>query len=48
MKISSVLQAMKIDASLAMGTIRFSTGRFLTRNEVHQAVELLKEVIKIT
>jgi cysteine desulfurase len=38
--ISSVLKAMKVPLDYAMGTIRFSTGKITTKEEVDRAVEI--------
>ncbi len=43
--ISSVLEAMKIPEIYAMGTIRFSTGRFTTVEEIDQAVKYVVEAV---
>jgi cysteine desulfurase len=44
-KISSVLDAMHVPLDYAMGTIRFSTGRFSTAEEIDQAVVEIKNVV---
>ena len=44
-KISSVLDAMHVPLDYAMGTIRFSTGRFSTAEEIDQAVIEIKNVV---
>ena len=36
--VSTVLEAMKIPLEWAMGTVRFSTGRHTTEEEIDQAV----------
>lgn len=41
-ELSSVLKAMGTDEQTGMGTIRFSLGRYSTKEEVDQAVELLR------
>ena len=47
-EISPVLKAMDIDLKIAAGTIRISTGRYTTSDEVDIAVEILtKTVIKL-
>jgi cysteine desulfurase len=45
-KISHVLKAMKVPVSYAMGTVRFSLGRFTTSEEIDLAVEEIKKVIR--
>jgi cysteine desulfurase NifS/selenium donor protein len=42
--VSAVLEAMDVPLEYAMGTIRFSTGRFTTKSEIEKAAD---EVIKI-
>jgi cysteine desulfurase len=44
--ISPVLQAMRVPLEYARGTIRFSVGRFTSRNDILQAVEIVKKVVK--
>ncbi|MEW5923705.1 MAG: selenide, water dikinase SelD [Candidatus Zixiibacteriota bacterium] len=44
--VSSVLQAMKVPIEFAMGTIRFSVGRFTTIEEVDNAVEEIVSVVQ--
>jgi selenium donor protein len=44
--VSPVLSAMKVPMEYAMGTIRFSTGRSTTIQEIEQAVEEISMVIK--
>ncbi len=47
-EISPVLKAMDIDLKMATGTVRISTGRFTTNDEVDRAVEIItKTVIKL-
>jgi len=47
--VSSVLQAMKVPIDFAMGTIRLSTGKNTTENEVEQAVtSICNSVLKLT
>lgn len=41
-ELSAVLRAMGVDAHAGMGTIRFSLGRYTKKEEVDQAVELLR------
>ena len=43
---SETLQAMKVPAAVAMGTIRFSTGAFLTEAEVDRAVDAIVAVVR--
>lgn len=46
--ISHVLQAMQISQEIAMGTIRFSLGRFTTEEEIEQAAdEIIQTVQKL-
>lgn len=44
--VSSVLQAMKVPQEYAMGTIRFSTGKYTTKEEVLDSVIKIVEVVK--
>ncbi|PKB68203.1 MAG: cysteine desulfurase NifS [SAR202 cluster bacterium Io17-Chloro-G4] len=44
-EISSVLQAMKVPIEYAMGTIRFSVGRFTTSDEIKRATEEISRVV---
>jgi cysteine desulfurase len=44
-EISSVLKAMKTDPDVAAGTIRISTGKHTTSEEIETAVQLIYEVI---
>jgi cysteine desulfurase len=44
--VSSVLQAMQVPLEYAMGTIRFSVGRFTTALEVEQAVDEVARVVE--
>lgn len=43
--ISAVLEAMKVPVEYAMGTIRFSVGRFSTRQEIDQALSEIEKVV---
>ncbi len=43
--VSTVLEAMKVPLEYAMGTIRFSTGRFTTKAEIEQAADKIIKVI---
>ncbi len=45
-EVSSVLKAMGLPLEYAMGTIRFSVGRFTTRNELDRAIEEISRVIE--
>jgi cysteine desulfurase len=42
--LSSVLEAMQIPPELGMGAVRFSLGRYTTREEIERAIELLERV----
>ena len=44
--VSAVLEAMKVPLEYAMGTIRFSTGRFTTAEEIDLAVKAVIEVVE--
>lgn len=44
-EVSSVLEAMKVPLEYAMGTIRFSVGRFTTSSEIKLATEEISRVI---
>ena len=43
--ISSVLQAMKVPEEYAMGTIRFSTGKYTTKEDIGNAAKQIIEVV---
>jgi cysteine desulfurase NifS/selenium donor protein len=45
-ELSSVLEAMKVPIEYAMGTVRFSTGRFTTEDEIDRALEEITEVVR--
>jgi len=45
-QVSSVLEAMKVPLEYAMGTIRFSVGRFTTASEIDQAVAETVRVVE--
>lgn len=45
-KISHVLQAMKVSEEVAKGTVRISLGRFTTEEEIEQAVEHIVKAAK--
>jgi cysteine desulfurase len=44
--VSHVLTAMKIPVEIAMGTLRLTTGKFTTKEEVLKAVEVIVEAVK--
>jgi len=44
--VSAVLEAMDVPLEYAMGTIRFSTGRFTTKDEIEKAADEVIKVIK--
>jgi cysteine desulfurase len=44
--ISSVLQAMKIDFRTAAATVRISTGKHTTEEEIDFAVEVIKNAVQ--
>lgn len=46
--LSPVLNAMGVDPNEGMGTIRFSLGRYTTKDEIKQAVKLIKERINLS
>lgn len=45
-EISSVLKAMQVPEEFAMGTIRFSTGKYTTQAEIERASELVISAVK--
>jgi len=45
--ISPVLKAMKIDNDTALGALRFSLGRYTSKEEIDQVVNKLKTIIKV-
>lgn len=45
-EISSVLKAMHVPEEFAMGTIRFSTGKYTTQAEIERATELVISAVK--
>ena len=45
-KISSVLKAMNVPMEWARGTVRFSVGRFTTRQEIDAAVEIIAQAVR--
>jgi cysteine desulfurase len=44
--VSSVLQAMQVPLEYAMGTLRFSTGRFTTADEIDRAIEVIVGAVR--
>ncbi len=44
-ELSAVLKAMKVDEQVGKGTIRFSLGRYTTKDEIMRAVQWLKETV---
>jgi cysteine desulfurase len=42
--LSSVLEAMRVPPELGMGAVRFSLGRYTTREEIERAVELIERI----
>jgi len=44
--VSAVLSAMNVPLEYAMGTLRFSVGRFTTRQEIKQALHHISEIIE--
>jgi cysteine desulfurase len=45
-EISSVLKAMNIDLKVAAGTIRISTGKYTTNDEIDQAVDIIAKTVR--
>ena len=45
-EVSSVLQAMRVPLEYAMGTLRFSTGRYTTTEEIDRAVEDVVQAVE--
>ncbi len=45
-EVSSVLQAMHVPLEYAMGTLRFSTGRYTTTEEINRAVEDVVQAVE--
>ncbi len=45
-EVSSVLEAMHVPVEWAMGTVRFSVGRGTTRQQVDEAVEIVKDAVQ--
>ncbi len=44
-EISSVLKAMKVPEHYAMGTIRFSVGKYTTEEEIHKAIKFITSAV---
>ncbi len=44
--ISAVLEAMKVPVGVAMGTVRFSTGRMTTAGEIDRAIEVIVPAVR--
>jgi cysteine desulfurase NifS/selenium donor protein len=44
--LSPTLEAMKVPMVYAMGTIRFSTGKFTTINEIDEVIKIVSETVK--
>ncbi len=44
--VSAVLQAMNVPIDYSMGTIRFSTGKFTTEEEIEQAAEIIIKTVQ--
>ncbi len=45
-KVSTVLSAMKVPLDFAMGTIRFSTGKMTTEDEIEKAIDIITNTIQ--
>jgi cysteine desulfurase len=45
-KVSSVLQAMQVELEYAMGTVRFSTGKMTTAEEVKKTAAIFLETAR--
>ena len=45
-EISPVLKAMQVPLEWAKGTVRFSTGRFTTEDEIDRALEVIVHTVK--
>jgi cysteine desulfurase len=43
--LSSVLKAMHVPPELGMGAVRFSLGRYTTREEIERTVDLLERSV---
>lgn len=44
--LSATLEAMNVPLEFAMGTIRFSTGKFTTREEIDEVISIISETVK--
>jgi cysteine desulfurase len=44
--VSSTLEAMKVPLGYAMGTIRFSTGKFTTSEEIDEVISIVSQAVK--
>jgi cysteine desulfurase len=44
--ISPVLRAMAVDPAVAIGTVRFSTGKYTTEEEIDKAIGLIAEEVR--
>jgi cysteine desulfurase len=44
--VSSTLEAMKVPLEYAMGTIRFSTGKFTTSEEIDEVISIVSQAVK--
>ena len=44
--VSHVLEAMIVPMDFAMGTVRFSTGKYTTAEEIKQAIEIISKTVK--
>jgi cysteine desulfurase len=44
-EISPVLKAMQTDRKTAAGTVRISTGKFTTKEEIDRAVEIISKTV---
>ena len=45
-KVSETLEAMKVPMEMAMGTIRFSTGKLATAEEIDKEVIVITKIVK--
>ena len=45
--VSSVLKAMNVPLEYAMGTLRFSVGRYTTANEIDQVLDEITQVVNV-
>jgi len=45
-ELSSTLKAMKVPFEFAMGTIRFSTGKFTTADEIDRVISIVSEAVR--